>query len=299
MSGEISHDCGITQVADVALQALDPRVRDTADLGTVKTWQAHATLHAVKIVHEALACFHIPEVNKGIAHVAAALKVHRQIEEVKSAAELEAQFLQKHRSRVIVRNVAKHHCCVLHVTSFAPATRSSNLGNCRDAGVLCESRRWPNAMWVPFHDYVVQHTRGVVSLHPLGSEESQWSTRITEDEGLPFGMIGKLLSYIGLTQTLYIGVQSLHSGTGDMTDLATVEAGQTRRRLDSMEGDCKAVTRGGIPEIYEGIAHVAVIIEIHRHVEEVERPSKVLTETAKQPVPCVVVGNVPQHRGGW
>jgi len=96
-------------MSDVPLQSLHAGMGDSADLGTAEARQADSTLNTIELGCKTLTVMDIPKVNECVSHVARTLKVHRQVQKIEGTSKTAIELLEKHRPRVVDRDVAEHH----------------------------------------------------------------------------------------------------------------------------------------------------------------------------------------------
>mmetsp|Transcript_118321 Transcript_118321/g.314896 ORF Transcript_118321/g.314896 Transcript_118321/m.314896 type:complete len:228 (+) Transcript_118321:703-1386(+) len=96
----------VLKVAEICVEALDMRNTDTADLAAVEPLEAVIR----KCPTKALSILWHLKIDERIAHVAAVVHVHRQIEEIISTPKANfVDLLQEGGLRVLVGDVPKHH----------------------------------------------------------------------------------------------------------------------------------------------------------------------------------------------
>mmetsp|Transcript_11084 Transcript_11084/g.35301 ORF Transcript_11084/g.35301 Transcript_11084/m.35301 type:complete len:354 (+) Transcript_11084:83-1144(+) len=98
------HDARVLKAADERVSALNPGIRDRADLAAVEVTPSTV----VKVLVKANDGPGVDKVDEGVANVALVLKVDRQVEKVVCVGEQLVDLLENHLLRVFVGNVAHH-----------------------------------------------------------------------------------------------------------------------------------------------------------------------------------------------
>eukprot|EP00450_Noctiluca_scintillans_P019253 CAMPEP_0194512470 /NCGR_PEP_ID=MMETSP0253-20130528/44475_1 /TAXON_ID=2966 /ORGANISM="Noctiluca scintillans" /LENGTH=176 /DNA_ID=CAMNT_0039355925 /DNA_START=84 /DNA_END=614 /DNA_ORIENTATION=- len=106
---QLIHHWTVPQPPDILWQTLHTCGRDLCDFLGVEPRQALPNLDTVELLHELFACLGGAEVDEAVADVTLVLEIDGEIHEIESPLEIDAQLLDQHFPRVLVRNVPQHH----------------------------------------------------------------------------------------------------------------------------------------------------------------------------------------------
>mmetsp|Transcript_210 Transcript_210/g.487 ORF Transcript_210/g.487 Transcript_210/m.487 type:complete len:230 (+) Transcript_210:409-1098(+) len=129
----------------------------------------------------------------------------------------------------------------------------------------------------------------------LGQREGHLLAGLVEDKWHPFRVVDKLVHDGAIAEPLHVFLESMHTGWRHLRHLLRVQSREALAHVDAMEETNKTFACLRCAEVDETVAHVALVLEVNGQVNKIKLAFMLGIQLLDEHVPCVLVGDVPQH----